>query len=75
MKEHDARPLRLKRGESQTWQQVSKAGPVVFPDAVEHHSPSRHVHSHSKRLGGKQHLARRRGGAGGSVNRLQPTCI
>lgn len=45
-----------KRGEHQTWQQISKTGPVVFPDAVEHHSPGRHVHSHCKCLCGEQHL-------------------
>jgi len=44
----------LKRHE--TWEQISEAGPIVFPDAVEHHGPGRHVHSHGKRLGGKQHL-------------------
>lgn len=42
--------------EHRTRQQISKASPVVFPDAVEHHSPGRHVHSHCKCLSGKQHL-------------------
>lgn len=42
--------------QNQTWQQVSETGPVVFSDAVEHHSPGRHVHSHRKRLSGKKHL-------------------
>lgn len=39
-----------------TGQQISKAGPVVFPDAVKHHGPRRHVYTHGKRLGGKKHL-------------------
>lgn len=56
MKEHARAFSQMTREEFQTRQQVSKAGPVVLPDAVEHHSPGRHVHSHSKRLGSKQHL-------------------
>lgn len=59
MKGHNQLLLQMKEwkgGERQTWQQIPKTGPVVFPDAVEHHSPGRHVHSHCKCLGGEQHL-------------------
>lgn len=60
MKEHNRCSLRWKRGKTdrkhQTWEQISEAGTVVFPDAVKHHSSGRHVYSHCKCLSGKQHL-------------------
>lgn len=46
--------------QDQTWQQVSETGPVMFPDAIEYHSPGRHVHSHCKCLSGKKHLTQRK---------------
>ena len=59
MKEHIKCGFRWKTGNGErrkTWQQISEARAVVFPDAVEHHGPGGHVHSHRKRLGGKQNL-------------------
>lgn len=45
--------------EDRTWQEIPEAGAVVFPDAVEHNGPGRHVHPHGESLGGKQHLTDR----------------
>lgn len=42
--------------EHRTRQEVSEAGAVVFPDAVENHRPGGHIHSHRECLSGKKHL-------------------